>query len=377
MTSNSGTTSTGKSVMSPGTSGNDRRNCSVDAILSNIFRSFQSTSGLLPGCSKKDCSINWNAMFIPTAAAAPNQTTTTDKSSFSWLSSLDYVKSISIDMALPPQSSTTTSNTSSATTTGPSYSQGMYERFGNFSEVLAETRIASSITQQLEESLTSFMTDTLRVTTTGVFVGAVVGAAVATGVMVGMMAAMGAMASSEYVPWIYRKLSSLLLTARPPSNSHDSPSPKPPKEAKEKKPASDESSSASSDSSAVLIASSSTSTAVANGPLVILQGHPACADTTTTSAKDQCLSCLEQLAANLRNQSLAWQDICRLTVYLVSGKCDASTFRAALQHHLSSLLSNTSNQEPLVTILFVQQLESENAVIQVEAMASKGNKIII
>jgi hypothetical protein len=365
MTNTKGSTTSPSSIVSAvaasgsSSSSSTDSKCNVDGIMRDMLSSFSrftstGTYQAYDSISKKGCSINWKAMFIPSTYC---NATESDPSSNRWWSSLDYLKSI--NFSYPLTSGTTTNGTGSSNNgtmvSTPSYSQDMYERLGNLSnQLISENRITASVTKSIEECLSSFARDTLQMTTTGIFFGAVVGAAVATGVMVGMMVASAAVASSDYVPWLVKRMSQLVLwqstnqSSSPESREHV---------ASDKVP-----------HSSTASPSKTTTAMLANGPLMIIQGHPL--KPQQSSPKEQCDSCLDQIDSNLRQNDMTWVDMSRLTAYLVAGKCNAGTFRDALQQCIHQR-AQASPHTPLVTIVFVQQLEDENAMLQLEGMASK------
>ena len=330
----------------------------------------------------KDCSIDWSKFSFPvTQQSSSVAAATTTASSSSW----NFLKTSlgGINNGISGSSAATTLKKGS-TSHGEQIYSNLYERIGSLSDgILAEGRIVASVTQQLEDKLTSFVTETLQVTTMGVFLGAVVGAAIATGVIVGMLSVAVVLAGgttaggttgggsgrevqnpSKYSALprqLYKCLPRFLVgQQRSPSNGFtgivDSKK-LPNTSTNTQQPGQAETAAAAAAAAAAEISSS-----VATGPLVILQAHPR---TTNTDSTAQCLSCLKQLEADLIHHGLAWEDIRRLTVYLVSGRCDASIFRNILNEmHLQ--------HKPLISILFVQQLEDEHIVLQLEAMACKN-----
>ena len=250
--------------------------------------------------------------------------------------------------------------------------------------ILAEGRIVASVTKQLEQKMSKFLTETLQVTSMGVFFGAVVGSAVATGVIVGMLSVAAVTTSGIVIaggstgsgttdggsgreaqkPNKYSSLPRLLYKCIPrylvgqqgaPSNSVTG--------IVDSKESPNQSTDTQQPEQAKTASAVEISSTIAAGPLVMLQAHPV---TTHIDATAQCSSCLEQLEASLTHHGLVWVDIRRLTVYLVSGRCNATTFRNTLDK------MNLQHQ-PLISILYVQQLEDEDVVLQIEAMACKNN----
>lgn len=320
--------------------------CSVEAILNDMSSSFASckSSSLFrfyqESCKKKgECSINWTSNTIAPSTASPSNGSCSNCSS--WLPSGNFW-------------STTTSNFASngAATTASSDTDVGYAS-ATLNQLLIENRMISHVTQRLEERFTNFMANnTMQITTTGIFLGALAGAAVATGVIMGMMAA-GA-AASDYVPQFMQLLKRSRRrrtigkgSSKPSIQEHQNIDPPTPEDRE------------------TTNTQKSTSVVSANGPLVIVQAHPS--SSLTTTAREQCQSCLQNIESELP-EGLQWNHVRRLTVYLVSGKCHASTFRRVLEEY-NNHNNNTSSM--MVSVLYVQQLEEEAAVLQIEAMASK------
>ena len=85
----------------------------------------------------------------------------------------------------------------------------------------------------------------------------------------------------------------------------------------------------------------------------------------TASAEDQCRQCLDGLVCELGKKLMGLQHVRRLTAYLVTGSCDASIFRSILTKEYPISLDDM-----VLSVMFVQRLELEGAVVQVEALAS-------
>ena len=377
--SQSSRVSTGNSVASAATTAASSSStssavdkCSVEGILRDMTQSFANFQSARSSCTKDFSSINWNTFSFPTMTPSSTLPTTTashqSSSSFLlWRPSLDFLKAINISN-LGGRTATTgeASSNGIAAATTKSSSLDLYERMGNISsQILAEGRIISSVSQQLEDKVAQFVTETLQVTTTGVFLGAVVGAAVATGVMVGMMSMLATgVVGGESMAYLYRfwrpakvttPTTTTTTTTTKKEDHKDSP--------KQTAPSSQ---------------TALTTSVVTTGPLFILQANPTTATATTTTtthdedtAEKQCVSCLQHLEASLTQQDMVWEDVRRLTVYLVSGRCDAKTFRNTFQTYYSGGGGGGGGEQPLISILFVQQLEDPAAMLQIEAMASK------
>ena len=84
-----------------------------------------------------------------------------------------------------------------------------------------------------------------------------------------------------------------------------------------------------------------------------------------TSAEDQCRQCLDSLLCELGKKLMGMHHVRRLTVYLVTGLCEASTFRSILTKEYPISLGDL-----VLSLMYVQRLETDGAVVQVEALAS-------
>ena len=87
--------------------------------------------------------------------------------------------------------------------------------------------------------------------------------------------------------------------------------------------------------------------------------------TAATSAEGQCRQCLDGLVCELGKKLMGLQHVRRLTAYLVTGSCDAFIFRSILTKEYPISLDDM-----VLSVIFVQRLELEGAVVQVEALAS-------
>ena len=84
-----------------------------------------------------------------------------------------------------------------------------------------------------------------------------------------------------------------------------------------------------------------------------------------TSAEDQCRQCLDSLLCELGKKLMGLQHVRRLTAYLVTGSCEASTFRSILTKEYPISL-----EDLVLSVMYVQRLETDGTVVQVEALAS-------
>ena len=212
----------------------------------------------------------------------------------------------------------------------------------------------------------------------------ILGAAVATGVMIGMVAVMGAAANSSAYSKMARQWQNAMtrtylnlmghnkrgaVDTSKGTTAQDEQS-----DEKEKILHPDVASIADNVSSTGSTTAMTTATSVSShGPLVILQGNP---DNTSKNLTDQCQSCLDSIHADLQTRyGMSWKHVRRLTAYIVAGRCEAHAFRRVLQEYTARATADADAADaitalPLVSILFVQQLEDENALVQVEAIAT-------
>lgn len=86
-------------------------------------------------------------------------------------------------------------------------------------------------------------------------------------------------------------------------------------------------------------------------------------------ASTQCRECFESIEASLSKLNLSWSDVRKMTVYLVTGKCDVSALRAAQVEY------PIPNDHVLTSLLFVQQLEIPSAVVQIEVIATSSDAV--
>jgi enamine deaminase RidA (YjgF/YER057c/UK114 family) len=353
----SGTSSTRTDSSSGGGGGGGSRTSSSAACVDNILNEFSTSLSRFKAThlfdfydrsKTKSSSIGGNGHWYNFC----NYNSTSSDGISAWQSSLDFLKAINLSRTFTSPSSTTRTDSGIDPSSSSSSSSklDLYGRLGSLSsQLLSENRIINSVTNQLEE----FFAAQFKVTTTGVFFGAVLGAAIATGVILGMMATAGAVsaASSEYVPWIfYRNTSSSTDT------KHNNPD------------------TSKSETTTSTSTPSSTSSVGNGSSLVLIQGNPLQEIGNTMNAVEQCEACLADVNNSLKAQGMTWKDnVRRVTAYLVSGECNGPTFRQALQKYDSAALNSNDKDAPstaIVSILFVQQLEREDALVQVEVIAS-------
>ena len=312
-----------------------------------------------------------------TTSIGRDTTNNTTSDSSSWLTSLDFLRTINLNTMRRSNNTTSTKDPSSSaaipTNTGDGSSSSslnaVYDRLGAISNQLVfENRLVTAISKQVTESFQK----NLQFTATGVFLGAILGAAVATGVMIGMMATTTAIANSEYLPTIYSKMVRF-WNRKALDNSKST--------AKRKEERGTDSTTPTSGPTA---SHRSSTCCVSTGSTVIVQGNIPPSAIPSSNPKEQCEACLEEVANTLNRHGLTWMAVQRVTAYLVSGKCDAPTFRTALQdctrnsfpqqqngdYNGSSSRTSSSSPLPLVSIVFVQQLEQQDAMLQIEVIAS-------
>ena len=71
------------------------------------------------------------------------------------------------------------------------------------------------------------------------------------------------------------------------------------------------------------------------------------------------------LLCELGKKLMGLQHVRRLTAYLVTGSCEASTFRSILTKEYPISL-----EDVVLSVMYVQRLETDGTVVQVEALAS-------
>mmetsp|Transcript_65405 Transcript_65405/g.77422 ORF Transcript_65405/g.77422 Transcript_65405/m.77422 type:complete len:319 (-) Transcript_65405:195-1151(-) len=99
------------------------------------------------------------------------------------------------------------------------------------------------------------------------------------------------------------------------------------------------------------------------GPFTIIRGDVKPFRGVPVSSINQCRECLDSLGVLLGKHDLRWNDVRKLTVYLMVDQCNASVFRNVLREY------PLPTKNVVTTVLYVQRLEDEYAVVQVEAFA--------
>ncbi len=113
---------------------------------------------------------------------------------------------------------------------------------------------------------------------------------------------------------------------------------------------------------------------------------------TVTPAEEQCRQCLNSLTISLGKRRLLWDDVLKITAYLVIHQCDARIFRNVLKEFpiredididVDGTTRSSTNDDGLrrcapssscsIVIVYVQQLEDENSSVQLEALALVQN----
>lgn len=193
---------------------------------------------------------------------------------------------------------------------------------------------------------------------TAIAVGAAMGAAVATGVSVGLLAMSGLLRmTNDYVPVLYRFLfpngrsnhDAFRATQHTRKNKNES--------SISRGQSTEESKMADSDISIIHSGLDD------RGILVVLKGTVK--SKFSTSSLDQCRSCLDSVSVLLSKQGMVWQDVKRLTAFLVTDQCDGHTFRQALGEY--PFQSSSS----ILSLIFVQRLEQPQAMVEIEVLASR------
>lgn len=349
-------------------------NCTgADKILSDMTKSFTTFKGttVFDFYDSTWNKINWGICGAYATAGSHNTSNTAATSSDSsiWLSSLDFLKTINLQTLSNLNMKNRTSNAGVSTaggtavgdsSTGQSSLDVVYDRLGNLSNQLVyENRLVKEVSKQITDSFNR----NLQITTTGVLFGALLGSAIATGVIIGTIATTSAIANSEYVPLLYKRV---LRFWNRVAKDHM----KKIQDDTEKK----EEDLSKDESSESITGASFSSSSVSTGSTVIVQGNPT-GITAKQTADEQCRTCLQGVAHSLESRGLTWRDVHRVTAYLVTGKCDGATFRHALAE-TTTTENNDKSSSQIVSVLFVQQLENEDAILQVEVLASKDGKLI-
>lgn len=113
-----------------------------------------------------------------------------------------------------------------------------------------------------------------------------------------------------------------------------------------------------------------TNSSVSNSVLVILS-QPDIKKIQNIGSKEQCRSCIIDLAENLAKNNLGWQSVRKITIYMVSEKCEVDDFKSVWNQYHTENSDNAINQyeKIMLLIIFVQRLEMEDAVVQLETLA--------
>jgi len=372
---------------------------------------------------KQSTTATWNMFSFPIPVIGPNNmaafavaadgsnSNSKNGNDTSWfLSSAELLRAMKMDTffrsTVAAEGAAPVSPTSSSSSSSPSSSLSsssttlsllpdIYERMNIMSQqMLSENRIVTNITRQLEEAWNNWFNQTMQVGSTGLVVGAVVGAAVATGIMLGMISVAASVVISRSGSMDSSSSSSSNIISNSCSNStsemsswlnwflrrHQTSDRSSTKMLSKENDKHDDKSAAAATTTTTTTAAAA-ATSVATGHLIILQAHPGTATISLedTSTERQCQSCLQQLDEQLVQHNVQWRDLRRLTVYLVSGRCEAKVLRKGFQdyqqiqqqqqqhHHHHPVVQDSI---PVLSILYVQQLEDEKAVIQIEALAS-------
>ena len=216
----------------------------------------------------------------------------------------------------------------------------------------ASTVILPSFAAMVEQLISDYLV--------AMTVGAAVGAAVATGVSVGLVAMSGMLRiSGVYVPALYQWIfptrtnkGSVDLSGRSPNSLSNAIIP-------EKGQSTGESQRA-----AQAIQDSQVSV-VHQGPNNQLILMKAVSNSTSSSSLVQCRACLNSVGALLSKQDMSWSDVKRISAFLVTDRCDGYTFRQALSEY------PWHSESTILSLMFVQRLEQENSIVEVEVLAAK------
>jgi hypothetical protein len=121
--------------------------------------------------------------------------------------------------------------------------------------------------------------------------------------------------------------------------------------------------------------------------LSIIQAKPLLTEQTkSTPAEDQCRECLDLVTVSLGKRRLLWDDVLKITAFLVIGQCEAAVFREILKEYPMCIDENEngSNEKSLksisvderrvcsISVLYVQRLEDERASVQIEALVQNS-----
>jgi enamine deaminase RidA (YjgF/YER057c/UK114 family) len=86
-----------------------------------------------------------------------------------------------------------------------------------------------------------------------------------------------------------------------------------------------------------------------------------------TIAANQCRDCFDSIEASLSKHLLSWSDVRKLTVFLVTGECDVNTVRVVREEY------PFPKDHAITTFLYVQRLEIEHSVVQMEVIAASSS----
>eukprot|EP00554_Chaetoceros_debilis_P011027 CAMPEP_0194112036 /NCGR_PEP_ID=MMETSP0150-20130528/10883_1 /TAXON_ID=122233 /ORGANISM="Chaetoceros debilis, Strain MM31A-1" /LENGTH=373 /DNA_ID=CAMNT_0038801607 /DNA_START=253 /DNA_END=1374 /DNA_ORIENTATION=+ len=121
--------------------------------------------------------------------------------------------------------------------------------------------------------------------------------------------------------------------------------------------------------------------------LSIIQAKPLSTEQTKIPpAEDQCRECLDLITVSLGKRRLLWDDVLKITAFLVIGQCEAAVFREILKEYPICIDENEngSNEKSSksvslderrvcsISVLYVQRLEDEAASVQIEALVQNS-----
>ena len=94
--------------------------------------------------------------------------------------------------------------------------------------------------------------------------------------------------------------------------------------------------------------------------LTVIQGKPVPqVSSSLKTIQDQCSQCLQSISSKLDSLKLNWNDVIKMNVMIVSGKCKASTVRKMLDEYIPGSI-------PTLSIAYVMELENELSSIEME-----------
>jgi hypothetical protein len=218
----------------------------------------------------------------------------------------------------------------------------------NFSDFLkGEIKSSPSLSSRVEQMIVEHLA--------AITIGCAVGAAVMTGACVGIFATSGML---RVVPSLYQWVLSKRrrLQTRFNQIQDDSSNPLPREQSAGEN---------SRTATATAVTNVSVIRAGSQGQFVLLKGTVQ-NDPASSSSLEQCRQSLDSVSALLSKQDMAWRDVKRLTAYLCTDRCEGTTFRQALSEYPLTVSSS------IVSLMFVQRLEQESAVVEIEVLASQG-----